>query len=279
LANPRLRRDGRPLATAVERIAAQLLAETETGAALRQDAPLAGSFRPRARAHHAEFSMTRAQLEHIVRAAGRSPTNWKSWSWGASRSWHLPFPPPPLDVSREPTCARGTRRKKRFDFRSHRRDFAIRQHFRLLRAWSPSRILSVAKGWEGRLIRFQNENTAGDGALPSSARSGVFQAGRKSRERHRIRVAMLAHHLIERLGLEAKSRCCRSWAKGTGVANLEDRPREGRNHLTIRPLPVGTAVRLNSDRRFLHEADQRHRSHHDRTKHFTESYCRDETVG
>jgi len=181
--NPRLRSQWqRRLQQPWPQLRAQLLADSDEGAALRQDAPLAGILSPVERARiMREFSMTRAQLEHIVRAAG-GVTNEQAILVLGSQAilGTFPSPPSPLDVSREAdVCPWKAPEKADLISGAIGEISQFDSTFGYYAHGLPPESCPLPSGWETRLVIFQNQNTErmGTGSLGLYTRGGtVFTA-------------------------------------------------------------------------------------------------------
>jgi hypothetical protein len=151
--------------------------------------------------------MTRAQLEHIVRAAGAIADESEILVLGSQAILGaFPSPPPPLDVSREAdVCPWQAPEKADLISGAIGEISQFDSTFGYYAHGLPPASCPLPKGWEQRLIRFQNDNTRGVTALclhPLDLACSKLVAGRE--KDIDFVAAMLAHHLIERLKLESQ---------------------------------------------------------------------------
>jgi hypothetical protein len=149
--------------------------------------------------------MTRAQLDHIVRAAG-SITDESVILVLGSQSILGAFPavPPPLDVSREADlCPLHAPEKADLISGAIGEVSLFDSTFGYYAHGLPPESCPLPSGWQERLIPFQNDNTRGVTALclhPLDLACSKLVAGR---EKDVVFVAaMLAHRLIETRDLE-----------------------------------------------------------------------------
>jgi hypothetical protein len=151
--------------------------------------------------------MTRAQLEHIVRAAG-SITNETVILVLGSQSILGAFPeaPPPLDVSREAdVCPLNAPEKADLISGAIGEVSQFDSTFGYYAHGLPPESCPLPAGWKERLVRFQNDNTRGITALclhPLDLACSKLVAGREKDVG--FVAAMLAHRLIEPRALETQ---------------------------------------------------------------------------
>jgi hypothetical protein len=151
--------------------------------------------------------MTRAQLEHIVRASGAITDEQTILVLGSqSILGSFPTPPEPLTVSREAdVCPMRSPEKADLISGAIGEISQFDSTFGYYAHGLPPEACPLPKGWEDRLIRFQNDNTRGVTALclhPLDLACSKLVAGRpKDIE---FVSAMLAHGLIDRSALEAQ---------------------------------------------------------------------------
>ena len=151
--------------------------------------------------------MTRAQLEHIVRAAGAITDEAEILILGSqSILGAFPTPPPPLDVSREAdVCPWNAPEKADLISGAIGEISQFDSTFGYYAHGLPPGSCPLPAGWEARLIGFQNDNTRGVKALclhPLDLACSKLVAGREKDVD--FVAAMLAHQLIERGKLEAQ---------------------------------------------------------------------------
>lgn len=151
--------------------------------------------------------MTRAQLEHIVRAAGAITDEQTILVLGSqSILGSFPTPPEPLTVSREAdVCPMRSPEKADLISGAIGEISQFDSTFGYYAHGLPPEACPLPKGWETRLIKFQNDNTRGVTALclhPLDLACSKLVAGRpKDIE---FVAAMLIHRLIEKAALEAQ---------------------------------------------------------------------------
>lgn len=151
--------------------------------------------------------MTRAQLEHIVRAAGAITDEQTILVLGSqSILGSFPTPPEALTVSREAdVCPMRSPEKADLISGAIGEISQFDSTFGYYAHGLPPEACPLPKGWDSRLIRFQNENTKGITALClhplDLACSKLVAAREKDIE---FVGAMLANGMIERSALESQ---------------------------------------------------------------------------
>lgn len=151
--------------------------------------------------------MTRAQLEHIVRAAGAITDESVILVLGSqSLLGAFPSAPPPLDVSREAdVCPMHAPEKADLISGAIGEISQFDSTFGYYAHGLPPESCPLPAGWKDRLISFQNDNTHGITALclhPVDLACSKLVAGREKDVG--FVTAMLTHHLIEQPALEAQ---------------------------------------------------------------------------
>ena len=151
--------------------------------------------------------MTRAQLEHIVRAAGAITDEPVILVLGSqSILGAFPSAPPPLDVSREAdVCPLHAPEKADLISGAIGEISQFDSTFGYYAHGLPPESCPLPAGWKDRLIAFQNDNTRGITALclhPLDLACSKLVAGRE--KDIGFVTAMLTHNLIERPVLEAQ---------------------------------------------------------------------------
>lgn len=150
--------------------------------------------------------MTRAQLEHIVRAAGAITDEQTILVLGSqSILGTFPAPPSPLDVSREAdVCPWKASDKADLISGAIGEVSQFDSTFGYYAHGLPPESCPLPTGWETRLIRFQNENTRGITALCLHPLDLACSKLVASREKDIEFVGvMLSHRLIEGAALVA----------------------------------------------------------------------------
>ncbi|MBI5766366.1 MAG: hypothetical protein HZA93_01120 [Verrucomicrobia bacterium] len=150
--------------------------------------------------------MTRAQLEHIVRAAGAITDEPVILVLGSqSILGAFPSAPPPLDVSREAdVCPMYAPEKADLISGAIGEISQFDSTFGYYAHGLPPEACPLPMGWKDRLVSFQNDNTRGITALclhPLDLACSKLVAGREKDVG--FVVGMLAHGLIEAGALEA----------------------------------------------------------------------------
>lgn len=151
--------------------------------------------------------MTRAQLEHIVRAAGAIADEKVILVLG-SQSILGAFPevPPPLDVSREAdVCPLHAPEKADLISGAIGEVSQFDSTFGYYAHGLPPESCPLPEGWKERLVPFRNDNTRGVTALcldPIDLACSKLVAGRE--KDIGFVAAMLNHRLIERTTLESR---------------------------------------------------------------------------
>ena len=180
--------------------------------------------------------MTRAQLEHIVRAAG-SITDESVILVLGSQSILGAFPavPPPLDVSREAdVCPLHAPEKADLISGAIGEVSLFDSTFGYYAHGLPPASCPLPSGWPERLIPFQNDNTRGVTALclhPLDLACSKLVAGREKDVE--FVAAMLAHGLIEPRALENQ----------IGLLSAADqRERAGQIFIIVRSKVTGERV-------------------------------------
>lgn len=151
--------------------------------------------------------MTRAQLEHIVRAAGAITDEQTILVLGSqSILGSFPTPPESLTVSREAdVCPLRASDKADLISGAIGEISQFDSTFGYYAHGLPPESCPLPSGWEKRLIKFQNDNTRGVTALclhPLDLACSKLVAGRE--KDIEFVVGMLAHRLIERSALESQ---------------------------------------------------------------------------
>jgi len=151
--------------------------------------------------------VTRAQLEHIVRAAGAITDEQTILVLGSqSILGSFPTPPEPLTVSREAdVCPMRSPEKADLISGAIGEISQFDSTFGYYAHGLPPEACPLPKGWESRLIKFQNESTNGVTALclhPLDLACSKLVAGRE--KDIEFVGAMLRHRLIERAALESQ---------------------------------------------------------------------------
>jgi len=151
--------------------------------------------------------MTRAQLEHIVRAAGAITDEQTILVLGSqSILGSFPTPPEPLTLSREAdVCPLRSPEKADLISGAIGEISEFDSTFGYYAHGLPPEACPLPRGWESRLIKFRNENTRDVTALclhPLDLACSKLAAGRpKDIE---FVGSMLTHHLIEQSALETQ---------------------------------------------------------------------------
>ena len=172
--------------------------------------------------------MTRAQLEHIVRAAGSITDESVILVLGSqSILGAFPAPPSPLDVSREAdVCPLHAPEKADLISGAIGEISQFDSTFGYYAHGLPPESCPLPSGWKERLISFQNDNTRGVTALclhPLDLACSKLVAGREKDSS--FVTAMLTHSLIAPQELESHIRL---------LPTLEQRERATRMLTTVK---------------------------------------------
>jgi len=151
--------------------------------------------------------MTRAQLEHIVRAAGAITDEQTILVLGSQAILgSFPTPPEPLAFSREADVCPMTAPEKADLISGAIGEISqFDSTFGYYAHGLPPGACPLPSGWDKRLVKFQNENTRGVTALclhPLDLACSKLVAGRQ--KDIEFVGSMLAHRLIERPALESQ---------------------------------------------------------------------------